>query len=207
MNVRRSEARRLESLWAGGFGDAYVARNALIDPRRSVFWGELLAKHAIRSVLEVGCGQGANLGPIAKILLPQEVWGVDVNDAALARARLNAPGTNLATSAARRLPYRDGYVDLVFTMGVLIHQPDDTLSLVMAELVRCTRRYVLWGEYYAPATEEVPYRGEQGALFKRDYGSIFAALFPELTVVEEGFLQPEDGFDRVTWQLLSLREA
>lgn len=54
----------------------------------------------------------------------------------------------------------------------------------------------------AQATEEVPYRGESDALFRRDYGRIYRRLFPELTVRREGSLAPEDGFDRVTWQLL-----
>jgi spore coat polysaccharide biosynthesis protein SpsF len=197
-----AETSRLESLWAGEFGDAYVERNRALDQRRDAFWGSLFQRHEIASVLEVGCGQGGNLAPIAGLLDPSQVWGVDVNAAALERARTNAPGINVVTGAARYLPFRDRFVDLAFTVGVLIHQPDQTLPLVMSEIVRCARRYVLWGEYHAAATEEVPYRGERGALYRRDYGSIYASLFPELRVREEGFLGPESGFDRVTWQLL-----
>jgi hypothetical protein len=61
---------------------------------------------------------------------------------------------------------------------------------------------VLWIEYYAPRTEEVEYRGQPGSLFRRDYGRIYHETFPELRLVDEGFLRPEDGFDRGTWQLL-----
>jgi hypothetical protein len=75
----------------------------------------------------------------------------------------------------------------------------------MAEIVRCSSRFVLWAEYHAAATEEVPYRGETGALYRRDYGAIYRELFPELSVVRAGFLGPDDGFDRVTWQLLEKR--
>ncbi|MEO8229227.1 MAG: pseudaminic acid biosynthesis-associated methylase [Chloroflexota bacterium] len=197
-----SEATRLESLWAGGFGNAYLDRNPVLDGRRDRFWTELLGAHPIRSVLEIGCGQGANLGPIARLIDPVDVWGVDVNGAAIERARSNAPGINVVASVARRLPFRDGLVDLAFTMGVLIHQPPATLPVVIAEIVRCSRRFVLWGEYYAASTEEVDYRGASGALYRRDYGAIYRELFPDLIVRAEGFLTPEDGFDRVTWELL-----
>jgi pseudaminic acid biosynthesis-associated methylase len=200
--ARRQEAARLEELWAGEFGDAYVERNAVLDARREEFWRTLLASTSIRTVLEVGCGQGGNLRPISAVLEPKDVWGVDVNAQAIERAKRNAPGTNVIHSVARDLPFGDGQFDLVFTAGVLIHQPDETLPDVMAEIVRCARRYVLWIEYHAPETVEVPYRGAPGSLFKRDYGRLYAEQFPDLTVQAEGFLAPEQGFDRGTWQLL-----
>lgn len=196
------EAVRLESVWAGEFGDAYVARNATLDERRLSFWRSVLEGAPIRSVLEVGCGQGGNLRPIGSILRPQDVWGVDINADAVDRARRNAPGTNAVHSVARNLPFRDASFDLVFTVGVLIHQPEETLVRVMTEIVRCSRRFVLWGEYQSAETVEVPYRDVPGALFKRDYGRIYGSVFPELSVVSEGYLGPDSGFDRVTWQLL-----
>jgi pseudaminic acid biosynthesis-associated methylase len=200
-----AEAPRLEGLWRGDFGDAYVRRNATLDDRRGLFWAELLAGRDIASALEVGCGQGGNLRHIAAVLPPEAVWGVDVNAEARARARANAPGTNVVAALARALPFRDGMVDLAMTVGVLIHQPDATLPLVMAELVRVSRRYVLWAEYHADETTEIPYHGQQGALLKRDYGRIYHELFPELEVDREGFLGEDAGFDRVTWQLLRKR--
>lgn len=198
----RSEAERLEALWAGEFGDAYVERNAVLDARRNEFWRRLLASVAIRTVLEVGCGQGGNLRPISAVLDSADITGIDVNAEAIERARRNAPGTTVIHSVAKDLPFEDGQFDLVFTAGVLIHQPDQTLPAVMAEIVRCARRYVLWMEYRAPETVEVPYRGAAGSLLKRNYGRLYAELFPELTVSADGFLAPEQGFDRVTWQLL-----
>jgi pseudaminic acid biosynthesis-associated methylase len=197
------EADRLERLWAGEFGIRYADRNPVLDRRRAAFWHGLVERHGIRSVLEVGCGQGANLAPLVERLEPSDVWGIDLNEVAIARARSNAPGANIVRSRARVLPFRDRLVDLAFTMGVLIHQPEETLAEVISEIVRCARSYVLWGEYHAPATEEVPYHGETGALFRRDYGAIYARLHPELEVVDEGFLDTEAGFDRVSWQLLA----
>jgi pseudaminic acid biosynthesis-associated methylase len=202
MTGETTRATSLEQLWAGDFGAAYIDRNRALDERRATFWTDLVRGTGIRSVLEIGCGQGANLKPLAALLDPRDVWGVDVNEDALALARLHAPGVNVVASRARRLPFRDDLADLAFTVGVLIHQPETTLPIVMAEIVRCSARFVLWAEYHAPTTEEVPYHGKDGALYRRDYGAIYRELFPELKVVREGFLAPEDGFDRVTWQLL-----
>ena len=49
---------------------------------------------------------------------------------------------------------------------------------VIAEIVRCARTYVLWGEYHAPQTEAIPYHGETGVLFRRDYADISRTLHP-----------------------------
>jgi hypothetical protein len=87
-------------------------------------------------------------------------------------------------------------------MGVLIHQPDESLPAVMDEMVRVSSRYVLCGEYYDAHQTEVPYRGYRGALFRRDYGGLFASRFAgELQLAFTGFLGTEDGFDNVTWWL------
>lgn len=197
-----TQATELETMWAGDFGSAYNERNRTLDERRGAFWTNLVETHGIRSVLEIGCGQGGNLKPIAAVLDPHDVWGVDINEDAVAIARTHAPGINVVASRARRLPFRDGLVDLAFTCCVLIHQPETTLPIVMAEIVRCSGRYVLWAEYHASTTEEVSYHGKSGALYRRDYASIYRELFPELRPIQDGYLGPDDGFDRVTWALL-----
>ena len=69
----------------------------------------------------------------------------------------------------------------------------------MAEIVRCSRRHVLCGEYYAERPTEIPYRGHRGALFKRDFGALYRTRFPELTLLDQGFLSKADGWDDVTW--------
>lgn len=196
---KNSDAVRLENLWGGEFGDAYVERNREAGKLRGPFWKSLLDEFGAKSILEVGCNIGANLQWIASILPPQNVYGVDVNLKALGEIRQTIPGINAIWSPGRDLPYRDRWFDMVFTMGVLIHQPESTLPLVMAEIVRCSRRYVLCGEYYAEQTTEIPYRGQEGALFNRDYGRIYQELFPELTLRKQGVLGPDQGWKDVTY--------
>jgi spore coat polysaccharide biosynthesis protein SpsF len=197
----RAEAERLEQLWGGDFGDAYVDRNAAVGNVRGPFWSRILGEHPIETVLEVGCNLGGNLSWIAQTLPPNQVYGVDINRKALEQLRTTHPGVNAVWSVGRDLPFRDRWFDLTFTMGVLIHQPESTLPLVMSEVVRCSRRYVLCGEYFAEETTEVPYRGHSGALFKRNYGRLYQELFPELKLVNQGFLGRDEGWDDVTWWL------
>jgi pseudaminic acid biosynthesis-associated methylase len=194
-----SEAQRLEQLWGGDFGDAYVDRNAEAAKHRGPFWDEILGELRPQRVLEVGCNLGANLSWVAKHVPATGVFGIDVNVKALGQLRRSVPEVNPVWSAARELPFRDRFFDLTFTMGVLIHQPPDVLPLVMAEVVRCSRRWVLCGEYFAEEPTEVAYRGQTGALFKRDFGGMYQSLFPDLTLRKRGFLGRDTGWDDVTY--------
>lgn len=207
MSDGTGDAQRLERLWGGAFGDQYVERNRRAAEGRGPFWHRLLDELPVRRVLEVGCNVGGNLCWIADRLPPEAVYGIDINPRALAELRRELP-VNAIHSTARELPFRDRWFDLVFTMGVLIHQPPASLPLVMSEIVRCSRRYVLCGEYYAPEPTEVPYRGETGALFKRDFGAYYQALFPELELRKQGFLSRNDGptWDDITWWLFERRD-
>jgi pseudaminic acid biosynthesis-associated methylase len=197
-----NEAGRLEELWAGDFGNEYVDRNISAYDRRGEFWLPLLDELQPESVLEVGCNVGGNLQWITQRVDPTQVTGVDVNAKALRLLDRRVPGVRAINSPARDLPVPDRSIDFVFTMGVLIHQPEETLEKVMSEMVRASSRYVFCGEYFDTETVEVPYRGHAGALFRRDYGKLFSELFPfDLTLIREGYLSPEDGWDRVTWWL------
>jgi pseudaminic acid biosynthesis-associated methylase len=197
-----SELTRLEQLWSGEFGNDYVDRNRMASAGRYEFWAALIRDlPEVKTILEVGCNVGANLRWLADLRRPQDVYGIDINVKALNELRRELPDINALWSPARELPFRDRWFDLVFTMGVLIHQPESTLPLVMAEIVRCSKRYVLCGEYYSPETTEVFYRGNSGALFKRDYGRLYQELFPELRLHSQGFLPRGTGWDDITYWL------
>ncbi len=200
MKTAESEAERLERLWAGRFGDAHAKRNQPTYVNRGPFWETLISNHKINSVLEVGCNTGPNLHWLSQMLPDGAVFGVDVNEAALERAKL-IENVDVRVASARDLPFPDGTFDLVFTAGVLIHLPADIVPVAMGEMVRCSSRYVMCAEYYADELTEVPYRGHRDALYKRDFGGLYAERFPELGLVEQGFLNELPGWDAVTWWL------
>jgi pseudaminic acid biosynthesis-associated methylase len=161
----------------------------------------------VQSALEVGCNVGGNLEHVAAALGAPAAAGVDVNARALEIARERVPGVRVLRATADALPFRDGEFELVFTMGVLIHVAPAALRPAMSEVVRCSSRYVLCGEYYAPAATEVPYRRQPGALFKRDYGALYQEVAPGLELLERGFLRSDEtrAWDDITWWLFHRR--
>lgn len=194
---------RLLGLWAGEFGDAYVERNIAAGRHRAPFWDDLLRRYPVASALEVGCNVGGNLEHVAAALGAGAVAGVDVNERALEIVRRRIRGVRTVTAPADALPFADGEFELVFTMGVLIHVAPAALPQAMSEIVRCSSRYVLCGEYHADEPTEVPYRGQAGALVKRDFGALYTELAPALELVETGFLPLDEtrAWDDVTWWL------
>lgn len=180
--------------WEGQFGDEYTARNMYI-PNRGKFFRRFL-KYNIGTVFEIGCNWGPNL----------QAWeaegidavGCDVNAGAVKLA--NAMGLKAMQGMAQEV---NEQFDLVFTVGVLIHQRTPELIQMMTEMVRLSSRYVFFAEYEGH-DEEVPYRGERCALFKREFGKIFNSLFPKADLVESGFAGKELGFDDVTYWLYDI---
>ncbi len=195
---KETEAKRLEALWAGRFGNEYIERNRAAANGRESFWKEITSKYSFERVLEVGCNVGANLRWLSAFVPSREVYGVDINENSLAELRQKMPQVNALWSPARELPFRNGWFDLTFTAGVLIHQPEAGLADVMREVVRCSRRYVFCLEYFSPRTVEVPYRGQESALFKRDYGGLYQKAFPALKLLQRGELAKAQGWDGVT---------
>lgn len=198
------QATRLEALWAGDFGDAYIERNKDAETGRRSFWEHQLGRLGVPSVLEVGCNIGGNLRWIAELIGAENVAGIDVNEKALEILRKRVPGVDARLARGAELPFEDGAFDLVFTTGVLIHQdPETQLEPMMREIVRVSSRYVIAGEYHAEELTEVPYRGQEGALFKQDFGALYQRLFPELELVDDGFLSPREGrWDDLTYWIL-----
>lgn len=199
MSGSDNDVRRLEELWAGAFGHAYIERNLNAADGRKPFWEAFLSKYPVESILEVGCNIGANLRWICQIVSDGKTVGMDINHLALRRLRKDLPQVHAIRSQACVLPFRKGSFDLVFSAGMLIHQPHSSLAEVMAEIVRCSRRYVGCIEYFSSECVEVPYRGERRALFKRDYGKLYEQRFPGIRLLERGELTRKQGWDDVTY--------
>lgn len=194
-----NDPRHVERLFAGEFGAAYTARNQAVDPRKPAFFLDLFRRHGAERVLECGSNVGLNLGDA--IAAGLDVWGIDIQRGAIQRAWAERGGGNFVVGSLFELPFRDGWFDLAFTCGVLIHVPPSGLPDAMAEMYRVSRRYLLCAEYHDDAEVAVPWRGQASALWRRNYKALWLQRFPELTLVEEGYRSPEEGFDRITWQL------
>lgn len=86
-------------------------------------------------VADVGCGTGRALTPMRAAVGPTgTVAGVDLTPAMVERAAARGPAL---VGDARRLPFADASLDVVFAAGLLHHLPDAEAGL--AELARVTK--------------------------------------------------------------------
>jgi hypothetical protein len=60
---------------------------------------------------------------------------------------------------------------------------------------------------YEGTDEEVPYRGERFALFKREFGRIFEAVNPGAELLDTGIAGKELGFDDVTYWIYDISDC
>ena len=101
----------------------------------------LLALPAGGELLEVGCGRGVALAPLARLLRPSAVAGVDVDGELVREAdgAVRAAGLSASLHAAdvRALPFADESFDLVVDFGTCYHVAGADRAL--AEIARVLR--------------------------------------------------------------------
>ena len=160
------------------------------------------------SCLEIGANVGINLRALQK-LHAIEMYALEPNATArgiLARDRV-IPSDHVLDGTAQRIDLAADSIDLVFTSGVLIHIVPEDLEMACREMHRVARRYLLTIEYFAAEPETKAYRGQNGLLFKRDFGEHWLDLFPTLVSVDYGFFwKHATGLDNLTWWLFAKRQ-
>ena len=205
--------------WTGEFGDAYSERNEitpeLIDARMNLFH-ELftLMGKVPDNILEIGAGNGQNMMAINGILnmyanlrpkmLPNQVTlhAAEPNETSRDKLKTNCGIVNVTRDSIFNLGYGDGDMELVFTSGVLIHIHPDDLDKAITEMYRVTNKYIFLAEYFAPASEPIRYHGEDGLLWRDDFGGKFLDKF-KMRVVGYGFAWKRiTKLDNLTWWLL-----
>lgn len=212
--MQQSKTTKQLGEWGSQFGNDYVERNDFaewkIAPGVEAF-RRMIGGRELDSILEVGSNIGLNLVFINTLFNGQvKLHAVEPNKKAY--TQLVANKINLAqawNSDGFHLPLADGSVDLVFTNGVLIHIAPDDLGRITDEIVRVSKRYVLCSEYFSHAPEERPYHGQDGLLFKRDFGSFYLDRHPTLKTVDYGFLWQREFkiFDNLNWWLFEKGSA
>lgn len=189
-------------LWRSAFGREYTDRNDQEKPERVTSWRRLLDGTVPRRACEVGCNVGWNLEYLRRIGV-EELYGVEPQPYAVTRARARNPMFNVLQGTAFELPFRDGFFDLAFTSGVLIHIAPDQIGKALDEIYRVSNRYIVAIEYgmAKQPDQEVLYRGKQSALWKRDHGATWQRRYPNLQLVRTLELGVADGYDDCTANL------
>ena len=200
--------------WAGQFGEEYTDRNALSLEEMEASYrrnygvtraelNERFLKGIDRSIriLEVGSNVGNQLLYLQKMGF-SNLYGVELQSYAVELSKARTRRINIIEGSAFDIPYKDGYFDLVFTSGVLIHISPSDVSMAMREIYRCTREYI-WGfEYYADEYTEIPYRGHRNLLWKADFARLYLDQLGDLELVKEERLKYLDNDNMDTMFLL-----
>ena len=197
--------------WQGQFGESYLGRNQPSDQtteEAAAVFGRMLSGVAgdIGSVLEVGANLGINLRGLRRVLPAAAMTALEPFAQAVAELRRQKKALGLADvleASTYEIPADDGAFDLTFTNGVLIHVPPDKLPTAMREIVRASRRFVLCSEYFSHTPVEIPYHGQSGMLWKRDFGQMYLDTCPGLKVRSYGFIWQAEfpHYDNLNWWL------
>jgi pseudaminic acid biosynthesis-associated methylase len=189
-----------ERYWANN--SHYVTRNSTFDHVLGVrAWKQILQpiQREIKSVLDCGANIGRNIGFLKdSSLLPEaEFAAIDLNKAALDVLATKFPDAKLYNSSLLNIDLEAKF-DLVFTSGVLIHINPENLARVFDNLMTFSNRYLILIEYFNRTPVEIPYHGQSGLLWKRDFGKDFLE-YSNWKVVSYGFLWGQEfdncGFD------------
>ena len=181
--------------WKDNFGDEYTRRNVVDWRSRIPIFERILDGLEIDSVLEVGCNRGHNLLAIHDIIGDKEIYGIEPNG--YARSLAQREGLDVINGDICDIPFKDGYFDLVFTYGVLIHIPENMLPRALNELYCVSRHYIVLAEYFSEKDEVIHYRGYDDMLWRRNYLEWFLSqTFPNsVTLIRSGFEKK----GRITW--------
>lgn len=198
-----------EAFWAGNFGDTYTDRNlgpTLLANRVALFAKVLDRLTDIETFLELGAGAGLNVRAIRVLRPAARITAVEINDTAVEHLRRLGPDVETVHDSILTFRPQRQY-DMSLTRGVLIHIAPERLADVYDTLYEASRRYICVIEYYNPAPVEIEYRGEHGKLFKRDFAGDMLDRFPDLELLDYGFVYRRDPWpqDDVTWFLMRKR--
>ena len=96
----------------------------------------LLPKTGTR-VLDIGCHAGTFTEEIAKALPEAEIFGIDIDRAAIAYAKKIRPSFHFQVASGEKLPFSDKSFDLITCLEVLEHVENP--KKVLAEIKRCLK--------------------------------------------------------------------
>jgi ubiquinone/menaquinone biosynthesis C-methylase UbiE len=119
------------------------------------------------SMLDVGCGAGGTLRWMADHHHPKRLVGCDQAPSMVEMAKRNVPSAEVVLSDGDTIPFADQEFDVVTTVTVLHHNPDERRSRLLGEICRVSGGEVLLFEDTSlampvPARAQGPYQNFYG---------------------------------------------
>ena len=203
--------------WEGQFGREYTDRNALsLEEMELLYQGRYGVTRTEMNcgfvgdfdkdirVLEVGSNIGNQLICLQKGGF-QRLYGIELQSYAVELSKSRTNGINIIEGSAFDIPFKDGFLDLVFTSGLLIHISPEDVWAVLDEMYRCSRDYIWCFEYYSDAYTQIQYRGHADLLWKTNFSKLFLERFVDLRLVKEEHFKYLDSDNVDTMFLLQKR--
>ncbi|MCG8453512.1 MAG: hypothetical protein MI717_10075, partial [Spirochaetales bacterium] len=157
----------------------------------------------VKTILELGANVGLNLLAINSLLDNPAISAIEINKTAVKDLEKISNVEIFQQSILDFSPERTW--DFVFSKTVLIHINPDMLPIVYDLMYKASNKYICVCEYYNPAPVTVVYRGETEKLFKRDFAGDLLKKYPDLELIDYGFVYHNDkNFpqDDINWFLL-----
>lgn len=182
-----------EKFWAGEFGDEYISRNKdawLLASNTALFSTIFRRTRNVHSVIEFGANIGMNIHAL-KSLLPHVKFSA---------IEINAKAVKQLSQIEKLTVYHQSIFDFtsnekndfVFSKGVLIHLEPTMLPNVYKTMYENSNRYICMIEYYNPTPMEIPYREHSDKMYKRDFAGEMMDTYPDLQLVDYGFVYRRD---------------
>lgn len=100
------------------------------------------------SLVEIGCGSGANLKQIIKTLPNKQLGGIDINKDAINLAKETFKGGLFFICSADNIMMSDKSTDILLSDMTLIYVDNWNIKKYLKEIKRITRKYVVLCEFH-----------------------------------------------------------
>lgn len=118
----------------------HAHRHYLIETLKRLSW---------YSLIEVGCGAGANLVRIAKMIPGKQVGGVDINPDAIAFAQTMFKNALFKVNPADNIILSDKSTDVIMSDMFMIYVTPGQMPRYLKEFGRLARNYVVFVELHS----------------------------------------------------------
>lgn len=160
----------------------------------------------IRSILEVGCGNGQKLANLGEFF-DAESFGVDPSAVAVSEGNVRFPNVNLQVGTASRLPFEDGKFDFVY-FGFCLYLVDrgDLLKAVAeADRVLSLGGFLAILDFDPTKRHKREYRHHPGLFsYKTSYSDLFTGSGHYYLVAKDSFSHTEGNFSEDSNERVSI---
>jgi len=166
-----------------------LGNRSFLDYKPEVFWRErsdgrgeenapwlpdfvkFLKENKCKSVLEIGCGSGVNLGYAKRVLKNLSCTGFDLSEKHIETGRAKYPEIELFCADLRNQDF--GSHDCILTSGVLMHVLPRDINKTIEKIKTSSKKAIFCYEF---RKKDLGSRHPNNFVFNYDYQKLFSSL-------------------------------